>query len=229
MSNSNGTIETDIGAPVNSDNNTESSSSASSSTSGGGTSGGDEKHWADIDFEAKLHETSGGGSERIRQGQLDESSGIYVGGSGEAGMSAAEMEEISEEAFHGGRKVRGGGSVRNLFNQLDKNGNGKLEKKELARALKKLGYNNNQIKALIKRYDTNKDGRLNLKEFTKMIKSNKSIGRKTRGGSRKGGSRKGGSRKGGSRKGGRRVGGTRKGGRRVGGSRKVRGGRSVRA
>ena len=224
MSNSNGTIETDIGASVISDNNTESSSSASSSTSGGGDGGDDTATSVSAAITPPNTvdlELSGGGEDAWTSSKQ---------------LAVDEANYISEESFQnrttsqaGGRKVRGGGSVRSLFNQLDKNGNGKLEKKELARALKKLGYNNNQIKALIKRYDTNKDGRLNLKEFTKMIKSNKSIGRKTRGGSRKGGSRKGGSRKGGSRKGGRRVGGTRKGGRRVGGSRKVRGGRSVRA
>lgn len=61
-------------------------------------------------------------------------------------------------------------AVKEAFQKIDKNGDGKLQKAEVAAALREIGhYTEDEIEKMIKKADKNNDGVIDLGEFEKEV------------------------------------------------------------
>lgn len=61
-------------------------------------------------------------------------------------------------------------AVKEAFQKIDKNGDGKLQKAEVAAAIREIGhYTEDEIEKMIKKADKNNDGVIDLGEFEKEV------------------------------------------------------------
>ncbi|KAH3713110.1 calmodulin-beta-like [Dreissena polymorpha] len=61
--------------------------------------------------------------------------------------------------------------VKNMFDQMDKNGNGKVSKEEMGKLLRSMGVQmtGEELEAAMKKIDTNKDGQISYSEFKTFV------------------------------------------------------------
>lgn len=73
-------------------------------------------------------------------------------------------------AFHYFRLLFCRTAVKEAFQKIDKNGDGKLQKAEVAAALREIGhYTEDEIEKMTKKADKNNDGVIDLGEFEKEV------------------------------------------------------------
>lgn len=71
------------------------------------------------------------------------------------------MQDLSPQQIEG---------FRQMFNQLDKNGDGTVVKSELDAVFKQGGFNDQQIQEYLQSHDLNGDGKITFEEFTEHAK-----------------------------------------------------------
>nr|CDS30425.1 expressed protein [Hymenolepis microstoma] len=66
-----------------------------------------------------------------------------------------------------------GKGLKALFEKIDKDGSGKIDKEELKKALGEDNISEDMIRKLFQKYDINKDNLLDVKELIAFFKENK--------------------------------------------------------